>query len=157
MWPFGRKKDAPPWYQEAHDKLRLATIDIERRLIGLETRFDAAAAGVLSAKQLEGRVAGLALATRQAEQLLADEGAAWRAQVEQVRGLATGGRGGRPRNETLEAERQALEIGKQVQTALSTPEGRAQLILDVQRMGGGAAQTDALGNPIRPSPRNGAV
>ena len=156
MWPF-RKKDAPPWYQEAHDKLRLAELDLERRLIVLETRFDQTAQGVLAAKQLEARVAGLALATRQAEQVLADEGAAWRAQIEQVRGLATGARGGRPRNEEREAERQALAFGQRVIQAAATPEGRAQLILELQAAGMGSSATDAVGGvkvraeDVRPS------
>lgn len=152
MWPFRRKPDAPPWYQEAHDKLRLAAMELERRLVALENRFDVTAQGIASAKQLEGRVAGLALATRQCEQLLADEAAAWRAQVESVRGLATGARGGRPRNEEREADRQALELGRRLQEQASTPQGRAQLIQELQAMPG---QTDALGNPIRPPVRNG--
>ena len=127
-------------------------LDLERRLIGIETRFDAIAQGVLAAKQIESRVAGLALSTRQCEQLLVDEGQAWRQQVEQVRGLATGHRGGRPRNEERDADRQALEFARQLQQQVSTPEGRAQLILQLQAAGGGV---DALGNPIRAQVRNG--
>lgn len=130
--------------------------DLHRRVTSVETTLGSIGESIATARAIEKRIASLEHGLRQANLALNDDVARLTAALEVVRGQATGGRGGRPRNEALEADRQALEVGRNVLQRAATPEGRAQLILELQTAGG-AASTDALGNPIRPPVRNGAV
>ena len=156
MWPF-RPKDVlrTPWIEEQFQRVAVFANELHRRMTTLEQSLGAFADGILTAKAVEKRLVALEHGVRQVNLSLNDDVARLTGALEVVRGQVTGSRGGRPRNEALEADRQALEVGRQVQAALSTPEGRAKMILELQTMGGAANQTDALGNPIRPPARNG--
>lgn len=159
MWPF-RPKDAlrTPWIEEQFQRVAVFANDLHRRITTLEQSLTSLADGILTAKAVEKRIVALEHGLRQANLSLNDDVARLTGALEVVRGQATGSRGGRPRNETLEADRQALEIGRTVIAQAATPEGRAQLILQLQNAPGAVApQTDALGNPIRTPVRNGAV
>lgn len=157
MWPFRAKNDPrTPWLEEMFQRVNVFGNELHRRITTLETSLGTLADGILTAKAIEKRIVSLEHGLRQANLALNDDVARLTASLEVVRGQATGGRGGRPRNETLEAERQALELGRRVQQAALTPEGRAQLILELQAAGAQAGGFDALGNPIRASGRNGS-
>jgi len=156
MWPFrARETFRQPWIEEMFQRVNVFANELHRRITTLETSLGAFADGILTAKAVEKRIGALEHGLRQANLALNDDVARLTSTIEQVRGLATGARGGRPRNETLEADRQALEMGRRVLQLASTPEGRAQMILELQSPAGAPA-TDALGNPIRPQVRNGS-
>lgn len=158
MWPFRSKNDPrTPWLEEMFQRTGVFANELHRKICTLETALGSIADGILTAKAIEKRITTLEHGLRQANLSLNDDVARLTAALEVVRGQATGSRGGRPRNEALEADRQALEVGRNVIQRAATPEGRAQLILELQAAGG-ATQTDALGNPIRPPVRgNGAA
>lgn len=124
--------------------------ELHRRITSVEVSIAAVGEGILTAKAMEKRIVALEHGLRQANLSLQDDVARLTGALEVVRGQATGGRGGRPRNETLEAERQALAVGQRVLQLASTPEGRAQLTLELQ----GQSGFDPVGNPIRA--RNGS-
>lgn len=145
MWPF-RTRERLPWIDEALQRAHVVVLELERRLGSLEASLTQLGDGISTARSMERRVGALEHAIRQTNAALKDDVDRLTAALDVVRGMATGARGGRPRNEQLEADRQALEYGRRLQQAMSTPEGRAQLILELS----GSGQMDAVGNPIRP-------
>src|SRR5262245_50948928 len=132
MWPFSRKTPAPPWYEEELQRVHVQVNATTQRQNALEHAVSTWAEGIATAKTIEKRVGAVESALRQFSNEVAGNFERYHATVEQIRGLATGGRGGRPRNEDREADRQALDLGRQVLQRVQTPEGRAQLILELQ-------------------------
>lgn len=112
-------------------------LELERRIATVESALQMLGEAVSTARQIESRISKVELSLRQLTGLQQDDTSRLMARIEQVQGLAVGGRGGRPRNEEREAERQALELGRRVVEAVQTPEGRAQLILELQSTPGG--------------------
>jgi len=153
MWPF-RPKDAlrTPWIEEMFQRVNVFANELHRRIVSCEQVLATIGEGIATAKAAERRLGALEHGLRQANLSLQDDVARLSAALELVRGQVNGVRGGRPRNETLEADRQALEVGRRVLQGAATPEGRAQLIAELQ----GVQQMDALGNPVRPQVRNGS-
>jgi len=135
MWPFRRDETRQPWIEEALQRIHVTVLEVQRRQEALEIHVGSMTEGAYVAKQMSSRTQALETRARQLETAMADELAALRSALEVVRGLATGARGGRPRNEEREADRQALELGRRVIQATATPEGRAQLALELQGAG----------------------
>lgn len=153
MWPF-RTRERLPWIDEALQRAHVVVLELERRLGSLEAALQQLGEGIGTARAMDRRVGALEHAVRQTNASLKDDVDRITAALDVVRGMATGARGGRPRNETLEQERQLLEFARRLQGAMATPEGRAQLILELQGTSG-SLPVDALGNPIRPRDQNG--
>lgn len=131
-------------------------LELSRRLTSLEQQGQALAESAATVRNADKRLQSLEHGLRQANLALQEDVSRLTAALEVVRGQVVGVRGGRPRNETLEADRQALEVGRRVLQAAASPEGRAQLVLELQQAGHGPT-VDALGNPIRPPQvRNGS-
>lgn len=154
VWPF-RPKERVPWIEEAFQRANVFALDLHRRLTTIEQTLLTLAEGIATARAMDRRVQTLEHGLRQTNASLQADVERLTSTIDVVRGLATGSRGGRPRNEAVEADRQALELGRSVIQRASTPEGRAQLILELQAAGA-APQIDAVGNPIRPPVRNGS-
>lgn len=133
MWRFVRKPAAPPWYEEELQRVHVVQMQTLQRQQGLEQLVSGLVDSVQTAKNMEKRMAQTETAIRSLATEMAGTTERFTATIDQVRGLATGARGGRPRNEDREAERQALELGQQIIRLMSTPEGRAQLVLDIQK------------------------
>lgn len=151
MWPF-RPRERQPWIEQALQRSHLVVLELERRIGSLESIITHLGEGVATAKAIERRTGTLELNLRQLASSQVDDVARLTAALEVVRGQATGGRGGRPRNEERDAERQALEVGRRFIQMASTPEGRAQLALELNAAG----SVNALGEPIRAPDRNGS-
>lgn len=139
MWPFSSvrrpeivQEEPAPWIQEALQRTHAVVLEIERRQSSLEHGVSLQSEGVASAKQMELRVGKLEIAVRQLAAGLAEDISRLTSAVEVVRGYATGGRGGRPRNEEREQERQAQILGQRVIEAMSTPQGRLAFIQELQ-------------------------
>jgi hypothetical protein len=137
MWPF-RRADPPPWAEETLQRMHAMHLELERRLASLEHGVGLMAEGVVAAKAMERRTGALEVGLRQLAAASQEDAARLQAAIDVTRGYATGGRGGRPRNEEREAERQALELGQRVIQAMTTPEGRMALIHELQGQNGQA-------------------
>lgn len=142
MWPF-RASERAPWIEEQLQRTHLVALDLERRISSVESAMQQLGEAISTARQIESRISKLELGLRQLIGAQQDDTSRLMARIEQVQGLAVGGRGGRPRNEEREAERQALELGRRVAEACQTPEGRAQLILELQ--GSNSGTVDPVG------------
>lgn len=155
MWPFRKDSTRQPWIEEALQRTHMVALELERRLSSLEHSVGQLAEGILTARTHEKRVAGIELALRNLGAAQAEDVQRLQASLDQVRGWATGARGGRPRNEEREADREAMELGRKVIQAMSTPEGRAQLVLELQGrqadpVGGGSwnPRANGTGKPV---------
>jgi len=136
MWPF-RRPEPPPWADETLQRVHALILELERRLQSLEHGVGLLGEGVLAAKTVERRLGAVETAHRQLAGALEQDVSRLTGAIEVVRGYATGARGGRPRNEERESERQALAVGQRMIQALATPEGRLALIQELQSAGGG--------------------
>lgn len=124
-----------PWVEESLQRMHSVVLEIERRQSSLEHGVSLMSEGVMAAKQVEKRIGAAEIAIRQLASSLAEDVSRLTGALESVRGYATGSRGGRPRNEEREAERQATELGQRMIRALATPEGRLALIQELQSAG----------------------
>lgn len=157
MWGF-REKSRQPWIEEALQREHIVILELERRLGSLESVLQQLADGVATAKAIDRRLGAVEMAVRGLAKEQGEDASRQAAAIEALRSQVVGLRGGRPRNEEREAERQALELGRRVATLIGTPQGRAQLIAELQGVGG---DVDALGNPrqrpVPESPNGSAV
>lgn len=152
MWPF-RPRERQPWIEQALQRSHVVVLELERRIGSLEALLTHLGEGVATAKAIERRTGSLEMNLRQLASAQVEDVSRLTAALEVVRGQANGPRGGRPRNEEREADRQALELGRKFSALIATPEGRAQLVLELQAAG----SVNALGEPIRNgSERNGS-
>lgn len=134
-------------------RVHVYALELHRRLTALETSFQSVVESGGLSKQSEKRMATLEHGLRQTNLSLQEDVARLTGALDVVRGQVVGMRGGRPRNAELEADRQALQLGQRVIQAMATPEGRAQLLLELQ--GAPAAPPSPIGAPPV-NPRNGA-
>jgi len=151
MWPF-RAKERLPWIEEALQRTHTVALELERRIQTIEHAMGLLSENVMTAKTAEKRIVNLEQACRALSNGLQDDVARLTASLDVVRGLATGGRGGRPRNEEREAERVALQMGQYVIQAMSSPEGRAKLIQELSSAG---SDTIAPNGQVKWTPQHG--
>lgn len=133
MWPFSRPETLSDQVLSALEDLALRLNQLTMRVDLAEKRIAEAADAAQTITRAEGRILTLERVTKQLGMQRDEDVARLSASIDVVRGLATGGRGGRPPR----VDPQVTQLGERVLAAMQSPQALQAFIAELQQLGGG--------------------